>query len=123
MPKTYGDVFDAKIRKFRTNNMTLKEIAWNLNASPAFVRARIQLLHAKGWLTDDQAFTRRGKGGTRSGQKFLAGKAGGAIHDWLTKDEARRLKAEVEDGGYGGYNELLSELFKDWVAEKDLKAP
>ncbi|HEY7824366.1 MAG TPA: hypothetical protein VIG24_16100, partial [Acidimicrobiia bacterium] len=78
-------------------------------------------LHRNGELTDVEAFGYRGSEKKDDTIRRFLGPDGGKLYRLMEFEEVERLKHEVLSGEYAGYNELLVELFRDWVAEKDAR--
>lgn len=104
------------VMRRRKEHATYVEIGRELGMRPQTVSNYAKRLHKAGLLSEEHAY-RWHKKNPRVCHR--AGKVGPRIPDLLTLEEAGRLDREVRRGGYEGYNELLVELFRDWVAEKD----
>ncbi len=109
---------DGVIIAGRKAKKTAKEIAAKVGCSTSKIYTEICRLHEEGKLTDIEAFGYRGR---EPKLNKKPGKRGDSILQFLSEEQCRRLKIEVEDGGYSGFNELFCELFKDYIAEQDHK--
>lgn len=111
-------MYSQAVIRGRKAGKTYREIAEDTGTNNSAVARRVRQLYKAGRLSYDEACGYRGQ--PRTLTKCSLGPAGGRIYEHLTHEECDRLVEEVKQGGYAGYNELFVELFRDWVAEKDV---
>jgi hypothetical protein len=107
------------VATMRRQGATLSAISRALGVPISTVKRRVLRLEAEGRLTHEEAHAYGSRWALQRSHIADAGPPGPKLHAHLTLAEAKRLRLEVQRGGYTGYNEFLVELFRDYVAEKD----
>jgi hypothetical protein len=105
-----------RLKEWREKGNTIDQSAKAAGLTLYTARKCLRILFAEGLIDRNTAY------GYRGGNPMKPpGQPGGTVKQRLTMGQWLRLLSETERGGYAGYNDLLAELFLDWIEEKDRK--
>jgi predicted ArsR family transcriptional regulator len=105
-----------RLKEWREKGNTIGQSAKAAGLTVHTARKCLRVLFAEGLINHNTAYGYRGGNPAKP-----YGRPGRTVKQKLNREQWLRLLSETERGGYAGYNELLAELFLDWIEEKDGK--